>query len=101
MNIPKFMKRLLYWSIGIGLVILIITAFFVRDYHFIVQHPYYFLIEVLVFSIVPSLVVLILIKTRELPVKESLFWFLILAGKFALFHIVTQLSGIYKEILGR
>ena len=101
MNISKFMKLLLYWTIGIGLLILLITACFVREYKFIVDYPYYFALELAVFSIIPSLVVLLMVKTRGLPIKESIYWFLLLAFKFAVFHIVAQLSGLYKEMFHR
>lgn len=101
MDVPKLMKSFVIWGLVAALAIMTVTAIIVRDYHFIVEHPVFFAIETFVFSVLPSLVVLLMVKTRGLTLKESFYWFAILCFKFALFHVVAQMSGVYKQFFGR
>lgn len=83
-----------------ALVVLIVTSAIVRDYYFIVANPGKFMIELVFFSVIPSLLIaLVIFKTRNIPVKDTISWLLVMIFKFAVFHILFQLSGIYTVIL--
>lgn len=99
MRISKFVNKVILWSIIIAFVFLVITSLLVRDYYFIIKHPYDFIWELLFFSVVPSLLfVFIFVKTRNIPVKDTIPWFIAMVVKFAIFHILFQLSGVYTVI---
>jgi hypothetical protein len=83
----------------IAFIVLVLTSVFVRDYAFIVEHPWLFILELVFFSLVPAMMIaLVFVKTRHIKVKEGMKWLVALTLKFALFHILFQLSGVYTVL---
>lgn len=98
-KVSKFVNNGIIWSLGIGVVLLVITSIIVRDYDFIVKHPLSFTLELLVLSVVSSLLIcVVFLRTRNIPVKDVFAWFIAITVKFALFHILFQLSGVYTVL---
>lgn len=96
MKLNKFAHDLTFWSLVVATVILVIISAIVRDYKYMVTNTTGFIIEMVLFSTLPPLVIsLVFFKTRNITKKESIIWFLYMVLKFAIFHILFQLAGIY------
>jgi len=99
MRLTKFLNQVIVWGLVAALLILVITSLIVRDYGFIIHHPLPFIVELLFFSLIPSLfIIIVFVRTRHIPVKDSLNWLGVLTVKFAMFHILFQLSGVYTVL---
>jgi hypothetical protein len=99
MRLSKFVNKVILWTMIIAFIFLVITSIIVRDYDFIIKHPYDFIWELLFFSVVPSLIfVFIFVKTRNIKIKKTIPWFLVMVIKFAIFHLLFQLSGVYTVV---
>lgn len=98
-NISVIMEKLIIWVIIIGLVALIFVAIIVHDYQYIIDHPVYFIIELIFSSVIPTLLIIVIfVRTRNLFIKDSITWFIFLSMKFAVFHLLFQLAGIYSVV---
>lgn len=98
-RIPKWVNRTIVWGIIVALGALVVTSILVRDYAFIIKSPMKFVVELVAFSVLPSLfIAIVLVKTRNIPVKDSFLWFMGLLVKFAIFHVLLQLSGVYTVL---
>jgi hypothetical protein len=98
-SISQFIANVMIWGVFFGLGALFIAALFVRDYKYIVDQPAYFILETLIFSAVfACLFTVIFAKTRNIPGKTALVWYFVTLLKFAVFHILTQLAGVYTII---
>lgn len=101
-RVAKWVNRVIVIAVIAALIALVVTSILVRDYRFIVDSPVKFTIELIAFSVLPSLfVAIVLVKTRNIPVKDSLLWFLGMLVKFAIFHVLLQLSGVYTILFER
>lgn len=99
MKLSKFTHDFLLWALIAATVLLVVISAIVRDYAFIKNHPKSFIFETLVVSIAPSLVLaFVLFKTRNVKVKDTIVWFSLMVLKFAAFHVLFQLSGIYTVL---
>jgi hypothetical protein len=99
MTLSKTLNKIIVWGLIVAFIVLVITSIIVRDYQYMVQHPLNFSIETVVFSVIPALIIaFIFLKTRGLSVKTSFIWFIVMVLKFAIFHILFQLSGIYTVV---
>jgi len=70
----------------------------VQDTAFPTQHPWLFVMETLVVGLVPASVLYVISDFRDngrLDLSNLNWDFLLLAGKFAIFHLLFQFSGIY------
>lgn len=95
-KVTKVVNNGIIWSVIIAVIILVVTSVIVRDYEFIVKRPLAFGLELFVVSVVCSfLICIVFLRTRNVPVKDTLTWFIAITIKFALFHILFQLSGVY------
>ena len=98
-SISQFVTNVMIWGVFFGLGALFITAIIVFDYKFIVAQPTYFVLETIIFSAVFScLFVVIFAKTRNVTADTAWKWYFITLIKFAAFHILTQLAGVYTII---
>lgn len=98
-KLSKWINKAILWSLLAAFSILVITSLVVRDYGFIVDHPWLFSLELIFFSLVPSiLIAFVFVKTRSIKVKEGIHWLIALTLKFAVFHILFQLSGVYSVL---
>lgn len=99
MNISKWVNRYIFIGLVVALIALLVTSIMVRDYKFIVEHPWAFVIELLFFSAIPSLLIaIVFVKTRRITIKDGIIWFFVMMIKFAAFHILLQLSGVYTVL---
>lgn len=99
-KLSRTLNKIIFWSLIAATVVLFITSLIVRDYYFIVEHPWLFFWELLCFSIIPALLIAFVIaKTRNLPVKDTFTWLVAMVIKFSIFHILFQLSGVYTVML--
>ena len=96
MEHDEVMRTLIFWTVILFLFGLLIASVYARDYKFIVLHPMYFLIELVLIGVIPALCILFFIKSRNLSVHEAFLWTLVLAIKFSILHVLLQLSGIYS-----
>lgn len=100
MQLSTAVKHIVFWSLVAASVFLVITSIIVRDYSFIVNHPIAFTVEMIFFSVVCSFIIAVVFaRTRKINVKETWIWFATMVIKFALFHVLFQLSGIYTVML--
>jgi hypothetical protein len=100
MKLSKAVKHIVFWSLIAFSVFLVITSIIVHDYSFIVDHPIAFTVEMVFFSVVCAFIIAVVFaRTRKINVKETWIWFTTMVIKFALFHVLFQLSGIYTVIL--
>ena len=73
----------------------------VQDTTFPSQHPWLFLVETAVVGFVPASVIYVINDFRDNGRLDlsSLNWdFLLLAGKFTVFHLLFQFSGVYSYL---
>lgn len=80
------------------------VSFVVQDTAFPTQHPWLFLIETLVVGLVPASVIYVISDFRDdgsFNISGLNVDFLLLATKFAIFHLLFQFSGVYSYLLGR
>ena len=95
-EIGNIINQTIFWGV---LIALFIIALIVRDTEFIVKHPVKFLLELFVFSVIPSIILAYTsVKTRNIPVKEGWFWFWLLLIKLSAFHVLLELTGSYKVL---
>ena len=75
----------------------------VQDTAFPRVHPWLFLIETLVVGFVPASVIYVMQDFRDdgiLDLSKLNIEFLLLAAKFATFHLLFQFSGVYSYFFG-
>jgi hypothetical protein len=74
----------------------------VQDTAFPSQHPWLFLLETLIVGFVPASVIYVINDFRDdgkLNLSDLNKDFILLAGKFAVFHLLFQFSGVYTYLL--
>lgn len=86
--------------IVIAFVYLFILSIVVNDYKIIVERPFLFTVELIFMMILPSIPLLFFAISRSTPLSKAI----ALASSFAVqagvFHIVFQLSGVYRHSFG-
>lgn len=82
----------------IGLAYLLALAIIVRDYKLIVERPLIFAIELLLMTLLPGIPILFFVVSRGTSWTSAWVWFASLSTKFAIFHVLSQLSGFYTWI---
>lgn len=101
MNVPimyMFIQGGLILFLVVGFAMLLSTAVVVRDTILIRKHPFKFAAELVLMSILPAIPLLFFVISRNLPMNVALTWFYGLSFKFAVFHILFQLSGFYTYL---
>lgn len=95
-----WVNEVVFYGIILAVVVLVFTSVIVHDYRFIVEHPWAFCVELAFVGALPALLMVgVFYRTRNVSVKSSFLWFFTLTLKFALFHILLQLSGVYSFLL--
>jgi hypothetical protein len=87
-------------AIILGAAYLFVMALIVRDFSSIRNHPFRFALEWLMISIIPALPFLVFAVTRNITFEKARIWFVSVAIKFTIFHILMQLSGYYTHLFG-
>jgi hypothetical protein len=80
------------------MVIATIPALFIMDSAFIMAHPIAFFIESFAWGFIAALFMFLFCYTRDLDGKKATIWYVSFAVKFALLHVIFQLTGIYSYV---
>jgi hypothetical protein len=99
MNSNSFITGITFFLIVFGVAIFSAMAGIIRDVEFIIKEPLKFTLELLAMGLLPTIALLLVIyfRTNKITSKnktESLIIFL----KFALFHVLFQISGYYRYV---
>jgi hypothetical protein len=82
-----------------GLVYLVVLSAVVHDTKFVLQHPLMFVFEVAIMFAIPGLPVLLFIITQGAPLAPTIKLYIGIGVKFAIFHVLFHLSGLYRRLL--
>jgi hypothetical protein len=80
------------------------VSMIVQDTSFPREHPWLFIAETLIVSILPASIIYVITDFRDngrLDLSSLNREFLLLAAKFGLFHLLFQFSGVYAYMLGK
>ena len=98
-DLSNVITNVIIWGAFFALGALVIAALVVRDYKYIVEHPWAFVIEtVIVGAVIASIFTVTFARTRNLDAHTAFMWYLASMVKFGGFHILAQLSGVYTII---
>jgi hypothetical protein len=75
---------------------LLTLSILVHDTQKITDSFMYFVVEWAVVAFAPALPMLFFVLTRAMSIEKAKVWFWSLASKFAVFHLLFQLSGYYR-----
>lgn len=81
-----------------GLIYLVILAALVHDIEFITKHPVGFAIETAAMFALPGLPILLFMLTQNTKPSVAFKLFISIGAKFAIFHVLFHLSGIYRYL---
>jgi hypothetical protein len=92
-----------YLFIEYGLVLFIVLGFallfaiglVVRDFEVIKKRPVIFILETLLISVLPAVPILFFVVSRGITMEVALTWLYGMCIKFAILHILFQISGFY------
>lgn len=76
---------------------LIILSVVVRDYQFIIDHPFHFILESVLWGTIPCIPLFYFAVSRDLSMGTIWAYSISLSVKFILFHVLLQLSGVYTN----
>lgn len=79
----------------LGFALFFAVALIARDVDIIRKRPIIFALETILIAVVPALPLFFFSISRGIPWMQSLSWVIALSIKFAVFHIIFQLSGFY------
>jgi hypothetical protein len=97
MNINTLMTNLLLFSVIMAVVIFSTLAYLVKDLDYPREHPFYFTLETLFATFIPSTMFYAMMFLRGIPATFGRnVEYLVLSAKFGLLHILFQFSGFYK-----
>jgi hypothetical protein len=85
-----------------GIVFLAYVSMITRDVTFPTAHPWLFLLETAVVGFLPASIIYVIYDVRDngrLDFSSLNREFLLLAAKFAVFHLLFQFSGLYTYML--
>lgn len=99
MNSNEFITTMLVWILGAGIVGLAGISAVVKDLTYPIAKPLEFTTETVLFSVLPSLVFILMSYFRGYGVSgETMMEFSLLVVKFGLLHILLQFSGFYSSV---
>lgn len=81
--------------LAFGIAYLLALAILVRDVQLIRGKPLIFIFELLLMAFLPGIPILFFVVSRGIPWEKAWIWFSSLSIKFAIFHIVSEMSGFY------
>jgi hypothetical protein len=101
-------KEYLFVLFEVATIILLVIAFvyllalsiLVKEYAFIVEKPFTFFIELVFMTVLPGIPLLFFAFTRGLDIGKAVILASTFSAKVGAFHVIFQLSGIYKYTLG-
>lgn len=95
-----FVKIAIITAIVIGIAILVPLSVVKKETYMITQRPVLFAMETFLVGVVPGLCLMFFTISRGIPFSETRLFALELAIKFSLFHVLFQISGFYKYLIG-
>lgn len=81
-----------------GFAVLFALALVVRDVDVIKRAPVLFVIETVLVALLPAVPFLFFVISRGIPLEVALAWVYGLSIKFAVFHLLFQVSGFYTHM---
>lgn len=81
--------------LAFGIAYLLALAILVRDVKLIRSKPLIFIFELLLMAILPGIPILFFVVSRGITWERAWIWFSSLSVKFAIFHVVSEISGFY------
>lgn len=95
-NINTLMKNLILFSIILAVVIFSGLSYLVKDIDYPRDNPFYFTLETLFATFIPSTMFYAMMFLRGIPATFTRnIEYLVLSVKFGLLHILFQFSGFY------
>lgn len=79
----------------LGFALFFAIALVARDVDIIRKKPFVFAIETILISVIPAIPLFFFSVSRGIEFRKTLTWVIGLSIKFAVFHIIFQLSGFY------
>ena len=80
----------------LGFAYLLALSIIVRDVELIKRHPFLFAVELLGMTLLPGLPLLFFVVSRNITWRTAWIWFISLSVKFAVLHILLEISGTYR-----
>lgn len=84
----------------VGFALLLALTVVRKDVAIIKEHPFLFAIETVLVSMLPAIPLFFFVISRDMPMRTALNWFYGLSIKFAIFHVLFQISGFYSYLFG-
>lgn len=97
----------LFFNVGIifflmlGFAFLFALSILVRDFDIIKKSPFVFVMETALVSVLPAIPILFFAFSRGVPFETALNWLYGLSLKFAVFHVLFQVSGLYTYMFSQ
>lgn len=99
-ELANTLNQISFWIITLCLltVVIILTVYsiIIRETELVRTRPGLFVVELLCFSIIPSIPVFIFGYVRNLPLKLTFYLFISFVLKLAILHLLLEFSGFYK-----
>lgn len=83
-------------AVLIGFGYLLTLSILVHDTSKITDSFIYFVVEWALVAFAPALPIWFFVVTRAMSIEKAKVWFWSLSSKFAVFHLLFQLSGYYR-----
>jgi hypothetical protein len=80
----------------LGFAYLLALSIIVRDVQLIKMRPFLFAVELLGMAVLPGLPLLFFVVSRNISWKTAWIWFVSLSVKFAIIHVLLEISGTYR-----
>ena len=81
--------------LAFGIAYLLALAILVRDTQLIRSKPLIFIFELILMATLPGIPILFFVVSRGISWEKAWIWFSSLSVKFAIFHVISELSGFY------
>jgi len=102
-SIGELLANIVLIAIVGGIVFLAYVSMVVQDTVFPAAHPWLFTLETLLVGFLPASIIYIIRDIRDngkIDLSSLNREYVLLAGKFGLFHLLFQFSGLYTYMLG-
>jgi hypothetical protein len=103
-GIGQLLANVMLTAIVGAIVFLGYVSMIVQDTSFPVAHPWLFVLETVIVGFLPASILYVITDIRDngkLDLSSINRDFVLLAAKFAVFHLLFQFSGLYTYMLGR
>jgi hypothetical protein len=95
-----FVKIAIITALCLGIAVLIPLCILKKDTALITNKPLLFTIETILIGVLPAASLLFFTVSRGLPFEETKLIAIQFGIKFVIFHILFQISGFYKYLIG-